>query len=98
MAKKLLKGKTKSGFSFTIDPAKLYDMRFIEALSEHEDMSDHEALMFLPKLLTMVLGDEQKGKLYHHIEKDGFVDPAKVETELEEIFKIANEKSADVKN
>jgi hypothetical protein len=98
MAKKLLKGKTQSGFSFTIDPAKLYDMRFIEALSEHEDMNDHEALMFLPKLLTMVLGDEQKGKLYHHIEKDGFVDPQKVETELGEIFKIASAKNEEVKN
>jgi hypothetical protein len=98
MAKKLLKGKTQSGFSFPIDPARLNDMRFIEALSEREDMDDVAAVMFLPKLIKMVLGEEQKNKLYHHVEKDGIVDPAKVSSELEEIFNIANEKSAEVKN
>lgn len=88
----MIKGKTKSGYSFTIDENRMKDMRFIELLSEVD-----ENPLLLPKMITFVLGSEQKDKLYKHVEKDDCVSVEDVSKEIEEIFKITEEKSNQVK-
>lgn len=56
-----LKGKTKDGFAYTIDPAVMNDMEFLEDLAEVDENPAK-----LPKLITKVLGKEQKKELYDH--------------------------------
>lgn len=88
----MIKGKTKSGYSFSIDENRLKDMRFIELLSEVDTNP-----LLLPKMITFVLGSEQKEKLYKHVEKDDCVSVDDVSKEIEEIFKITEEKSNQAK-
>ena len=92
-----IKGKTQSGFSFTVDVRRMRDIRFIELLAESE--KGENPTLVLPRLVKMVLGDQQKEKLYKHLEdKDGFVDSTAVEAEMVEVFNIVKEKSEEVKN
>lgn len=61
----MVKGTTKSGFAFSVDPEVVRDMEFVElAAAAREDG------LLLPAIITMVLGDKQKKKLYEHIKKD----------------------------
>ena len=91
-----IKGKTQSGFSFSVDVRRLRDIRFLELMADNEE-SNNQALI-LPKLVGFALGAEQKQKLYTHLEKDGFVDAAEVEKEMIEIFDLCKEASGEVKN
>ena len=76
------KGMTKSGFEFEIDEKCLDDMRMLEAISESMD----NPLLF-PKVFTMLLGKEQKERLYKHLEdENGRVPTAAVSAELNAIF------------
>ena len=56
-----LKGKTKDGFAYTIDPEVMNDMEFLENLAEVDENPAK-----LPNLITNVLGQEQKKELYDH--------------------------------
>lgn len=61
----MLTGKTKSGFEFEIDETALDDMEFVELLASLED----DFLNF-PKVCTILLGKEQKQRLYDHLRND----------------------------
>lgn len=74
--------KTKSGFEFEIKEEKLNDMRVIELIASVD--SDIRAV---PKLLTLMFGEDGKERLYQHVaEEDGRVPIEKVTDEITEIF------------
>lgn len=76
---------TKSGFEFAIDPAALDDMELIEALAALETNP-----LVVPKVITLLLGKEQKERLYDHLrDENGRVRVSSVSQELAEIFQLA---------
>lgn len=78
----MIKGKTKSGFSYHIKETALDNMELIEIIAEVDD----EPLL-VPKLVKMLLGEEQKKKLYDHIRlDDGTVPSMALAEEIAEIF------------
>lgn len=86
----MIKGTTSTGFEYEYDEERLDDMRFVDILAV---VVDPEAPKFdkisgASKLLTMMLGDELKKKLYDHIGSfhEGRVPRADVEAALEEIM------------
>lgn len=84
----MVKGKTESGFEFKIEEAQLDDMEFMEALSDVQD----DPLVF-PKVCRMLLGEEQKKKLYDHLrDENGKVPIAAVNEAITEIMTVSGEK------
>ncbi len=61
----MVRGTLKSGFQFEIDAEALDDMEFVEVLADAEK----NGLAF-PKLCTMMLGEEQKKRLYDHLRNE----------------------------
>ena len=85
MAKK--KGETKSGFKFTMDEAVLDDMELIDVMANIETDASN-----MSKFVLMVLGPDQRSKLYEHLRnKDGRVPSSKVYEEILEMFEIIGE-------
>lgn len=83
----MLKGKTKSGFEFEIDKTRLDDMEFVEALADVE-----ENFLKFPKVCEMLLGKEQKKKLYDHLRtEDGKVPVGLMNETITEIMILAGE-------
>lgn len=83
----MLKGKTESGFYFEIDETALDDMEFVEALADLE-----EDALKLPKVCNMLLGKEQKAKLYDHLRNEhGKVPASAVSSAIVEIMLVAGE-------
>lgn len=78
----MLKGKTKSGFEFSISDESLDNMELIETLAG----VDANPLL-LPRLVSQLLGEDQKQELYNHLRTDsGVVPVSKVSDEIMEIF------------
>lgn len=87
----MLRGTTKSGFKFEIDEARVNDMEFLDALAETQD----DVLGF-SKVCTMLLGSEQKKRLYDHLRDDrGHVPIEAMQEAIEDILKSSGE---DLKN
>lgn len=85
----MVNGKTKTGFEFEYDEQRLDDMEFIEVAAAVD-----ENVTLLPKLLNMVLGEEQKKRLYDHLRtEDGRVPTQAVADAIEEIFGAAGDLS-----
>lgn len=75
------KGKTKTGFEFEIDRG-VIDMELLDDLA---DMQDNPALT--GRVLTRLLGKDQKKALYDHIrDESGRVPIDKAAAELVDIF------------
>lgn len=82
------RGKTKSGFSFTLDDKVFDDMELLESLVDI-DKGNSAAL---PMVVSKILGKEQKNALYEHCrDDDGRVPVSKVGQELTEIFEAFGE-------
>lgn len=82
----MIEGKTKTGFSFKVDPEVLDDMEFIELVANAEENG-----LLLPKLVVTVVGEKQKEKLYNHVRnKKGRVSPKKISDEITDIFEAIN--------
>lgn len=82
-----MKGKTSDGFEYDIDREVLTDMRLLDALTELQDDEDPLAIS---RIASLLLGKEQKKRLYDYIsEKDEkhHVPVEKVNQTLMEIFK-----------
>ena len=78
-----MKGKTKSGFAYNLRDGYEDDMELLELLTE---MDDGNAAV-LPKVITRILGDDQKKKLYDHCRTDdGRVPMTAVAEEIAQIF------------
>ena len=61
----MIRGKTSTGFEFEIDEIKLDDMEFLDALAE----VDENPLKF-SKVMKIMLGEEQRERLYDHLRTD----------------------------
>lgn len=62
----MIQGKTKTGFEFALDETVVDDMFFIETLAE----ADKGKYLAVASVLTMLLGEEQKKKLYEHVKDE----------------------------
>lgn len=86
----MLKGKTKSGFSYRISEKRLKNYELVEALNAIET-NPLEAI----KVVNLLLGVDQAKKLKEHLrDKDGLVSIEKMTNEIQEIF----ETQATLKN
>ena len=95
-------GTTSTGFVFQFDETALDDMRLIDALGESVDTSKGEIgqVMAISKLLTLLIGAEQKDRLYAHIgarHENGRVPAMELRAELDDMVRQAGQDNA-VKN
>ena len=78
-----IKGVTSSGFQFEIPKERLNNYELIEAISDLD-----ENPLVLPKVVRLLLGDEQTKKIKNHVRnaKTKIVDAEKLSNEITEIF------------
>ena len=82
-----MKGETSKGFKFEIDDKNLDNMELVECIAGVEDDP-----LLLPKVCDMLLGKEQKKRLYgHYRTEDGRVPIEAVSSALGEIFNTSDE-------
>lgn len=80
---------TKSGFSVSVDTDKLDDMELVEALAE---LNEND--IYMPKVATMVLGKEDKSRLYDHLRTEkGNVPVGAFTNEFTEIMELLGAKN-----
>lgn len=85
----MIKGKTSSGFEFTISKDVKNDYELIENLGELEDNP-----LILGKIVTQILGKEQTAQLKDHIRNEnGIVPTDKMTKEIIEIFQNGGEET-----
>ena len=78
----MLKGKTKSGFEYEVADETLNNFELIEVLAEVDSNP-----LLVPKLVKMLLGEEQKNKLSNHVRNEkGIVPVDSISNEIMEIF------------
>lgn len=78
----MLKGKTKSGFQFSINENVVDDWRTLK-LVRAADMNQ----FYVVDLVTRILGEEQEEKLIEHLEKiHGVASATVMGEEIKEIF------------
>lgn len=80
----MIKGKTKSGFEFTISERALDNYELLETVAEAQ-----ENPLIVPKILGMLLSDDKKRLIEHVREDDGIVPAEKMMEELADIFDAA---------
>ena len=79
---------TKAGFTCDIDPSALDDMELLELIGEIQDGNTY----YVPKVMTRMLGNDQKKKLYDFIRTDSGRVPTGAAFDLMgEIFDAINE-------
>lgn len=82
----MIKGKTKSGFKFEISKRTLDNYELMEVIAEAD-----ENPMLIPKVLTMLLGEDKKRLIEHVREEDDIVPAEKMMEELADIFDSSSE-------
>ena len=83
----MIKGKTKSGFSYELDKERLNNYELLEAIEELE-----ENPLVLSRVVNLLLGKEQTKKLKDHLRtENGIVPTEKMSEEITEIFKNQGE-------
>lgn len=83
----MIKGETKSGFSYVISQERMENYEMIEALNEMD-----ENPMKLPKVINLLLGNDGAKRLKDHVRTDDGVVPSKVMmAEIQEIFESQNQ-------
>lgn len=81
--------KLTNGFEVKVEPDELNDMYFVEALAEIET-----DVLVLPKVMKMMLGEEQKKALYKSLEDENGRVPIEAITDaITEIMTKAGEES-----
>lgn len=86
----MIKGKTESGFNFKIDEATFNDMELLELLVD----ADNGNYLAISKVLDIILGQDQKKKLYDHVRNDnGRVQIDLVTNEVKEILTLSGTKA-----
>lgn len=83
----MITGKTSTGFEFSVDPNAVNDMRFLEALTD----VDGGNIMATVTLCRLLLDDDQRKRLYSHVEKDGRAPIDDVLKEIKEILSADND-------
>lgn len=79
----LIKGKTESGFEYTLDPEKVDNYELLEAIAAVE--VDGQMLQF-PKVLSLLLGDQVKALKDHVRGDNGVVKTENLIKEVADIF------------
>ena len=83
----MIKGKTKSGFSYDLDKERLNNYELLEAIEELE-----ENPLVLSRVVNLLLGKEQTKKLKDHLRtENGIVPTEKMSEEITEIFQNQGE-------
>lgn len=86
----MIQGITKTGFNFKIEDEVLNDYELLELFAEVD-----ENPLLVPKLVKIILGEEQKNALIDHVRNEnGIAEVEKVSAELEDILTS----SAETKN
>lgn len=79
----IVKGETKTGFQFSIDRETFDNMELVDALAELEGGNP----LAVSDAVRLLLGKEQRKKLYDHLREEGGRVPAtKVTREITDIF------------
>lgn len=78
-----IKGKTQSGFEYTIDIQKLDNYEFLEAVSKVEIEGN---VLYLPIVLQMMLGDQVNALKEHLRNEDGRITNESLIQEVKDIF------------
>ncbi|MBU5370245.1 hypothetical protein [Enterococcus avium] len=87
MTKKVIKGKTKSGFEYQISKDRLNNYELLEVIGELD-----ESPLVLSKVVTMLLGKEQTTQLKNHLRtEEGIVPTDLMSEEITEIFQNQSE-------
>ncbi len=82
----MLKGATSSGFEYEIVDEALDNMELIDALAE----LDSGKRLYISRVLTMMLGEEQKKRLYEHCRNEnGIVQVTSIEKEILDMLKAS---------
>ncbi len=82
----MLKGKTQSGFEYVVKKNDLNNYELIEVVAEVD-----ENPLLIPRVVKLLLGEDQKNRLLDHVRVDGIASVDRVAKELEEIFTSAKE-------
>lgn len=78
----MIQGKTETGFEFKIEDEVLNNYELLELFAEVD-----ENPLLVPKLVKIILGEEQKNKLIDHVRNEnGIAEVDKVAAELENIL------------
>lgn len=84
----ILKGKTETGFAYSVDTDCLDDFYLLEDIGR----AQHNDMMALSSVLSRMLGEEQKKALLKHCEDEhGRAKTSRVGDEVAAIFKAARE-------
>ena len=84
----MISGVTKNGFSFEITDERADNMELIDALADIDDGN----LLAVSKVLTLLLGPEQKKKMYDFVRtEDGIVSAQTVSEMIVEILAAKKE-------
>lgn len=95
------KGKTSSGFSFSVNENIIKDYRFVKLLAEADALEPEQelrAVIICSELINMLLGKDGEERLTKHVEKKGVASFDDVYTEVGEILKLLREEDKEVKN
>lgn len=85
----MVKGKTESGFEFELEESVIDNMELVDALSESEE----EDPLAVSKVCLLLLGKEQRKKLYDCLRtKEGRVPIKEVSKNIIEIFSAFGKK------
>lgn len=87
----MVKVKLDNGFEVKVEPEQLNDMYFVEALAQVDTN-----ILVLPKVCTMLLGEEQKSALYKSLEDES--GRVKLEAVSDAIIEIMSKAGEEVKN
>ena len=83
----MLKGKTKSGFSYQISEERLNNYELLELFGDMEDDATK-----LPQVIRLLLGKDLANKLKDHVrDADGLVPADKMGEEIQEILDSQNQ-------
>ena len=81
----MIQGKTRTGFSYEIAEDTMNNMELVDAMAELDEGGHPFALS---RVCLLLLGKEQRKRLYDHIrEKDGKVPPQKMGEEIADIIR-----------
>lgn len=83
----MIKGKTSTGFEFSVDSSVGNDYELVELLANLD-----EDFLAMTKVVNRVLGKEQSNKLKEHVRNEnGIVPTDRMAEEISEIFQSTDE-------
>lgn len=81
----MIEGKTKTGFTYQLDDDAMNNMELVDAMAELDDGGHPFALS---RVCLLLLGKEQRKRLYDHIRtEDGRVPPQAMGEEIADIIR-----------